>query len=275
MRRWKQLIKLAKESQKDGYYAHKIALYNVILIVALLFIWETAAKICHSPFFPSLTEVVEAATRIIIFGDIEGYKLSDHIFASIIRVLLGFGFACVTGFSTGLVMGLRREVYEALKPVIEPVRFIPPIAWLPIVFLLLSGYLRYIVIIWLGAFFPILLNTLSGVRRTDMTLINVAKVFGADGKLLISKVIIPSALPEVIAGMRIGLGIGWMCIVAAEMMGGDPVGLGRLIIKHVELLQIDASIVGIIFIGIIGLLMNEVFLQTEKRLFKWRVEVKI
>lgn len=245
------------------------------MIVALLFIWETAAHVCRSPFFPSFTEVLEAVVRITFSGDIEGYKLSDHVFASIIRVLLGFGLACVTGFPMGLVMGLRREVYAALKPLIEPVRFIPPIAWLPLAFLLLSGYLRYIVIIWLGAFFPILLNTLSGVKRTDVTLINVAKVFGADGKSIISKVIIPSALPEVIAGMRIGLGVGWMCIVAAEMMGGDPVGLGRLIIKHVELLQIDVSIVGIIFIGVIGLLMNEALLQIEKRLFKWRVEVKI
>ncbi|MEM1539333.1 MAG: ABC transporter permease [Candidatus Bathyarchaeia archaeon] len=243
--------------------------------MVLLLVWETTAKICGSPFFPSFTEVIAAAARITVFGDIEGYRLSDHVFASVIRVLLGFGCACITGFPIGLLMGLRREVYGSLKLIIEPVRFIPPIAWLPLVFLLLSGYLRYIVIIWLGAFFPILLNTLSGVMRTDMVLVNVAKVFGADGKSIISKVIIPSALPEVIAGMRIGLGVGWMCIVAAEMMGGDPVGLGRLIIKHVELLQIDVCIVGIIFIGIMGLLMNEIFLQIEKRLFRWRVEVRI
>ncbi|MCS7114192.1 MAG: ABC transporter permease [Nitrososphaerota archaeon] len=274
MRRWKQLTKTDGENSKGGC-RYKILLYNVVLVIVLLVVWEFAAKVFRSPFFPSFTEVVAAAFRIIVFGDIEGYRLSDHVFASIIRVLSGFGLACLTGFPTGLLMGLRREIYEASKPVIEPVRFIPPIAWLPIVFLLLSGYLRYIMIIWLGAFFPILLNTLSGVKRTDINLINVARVFGADGKLIILKVIIPSALPEVIAGMRIGLGVGWMCIVAAEMMGGDPVGLGRLIIKHVELLQIDASIVGIIFIGVIGLLMNEIFLQAEKRLFKWRVEVRV
>jgi NitT/TauT family transport system permease protein len=132
-----------------------------------------------------------------------------------------------------------------------------------------------VVIIWLGAFFPILLNTIAGVERTSPTLINVAKVFGADGRSTTFKVVVPSALPETLAGMRIGLGVGWMCIVAAEMMGGEPVGLGRLIIKHVELLQIDTSIAGIVFIGIIGLLMNEIFLQIEKRLFKWRMEVKI
>lgn len=266
---------MVNESSRKGHYKRNIILYNVVFIVFALFLWEATAKISDSPFFPSFTEVLGSAYRIAVFGDIEGYKLLDHIIASVIRVLFGFASACVTGFPAGLLMGLKRGIYESLKPIIEPVRFIPPIAWLPIVFLLLAGYLRYIVIIWLGAFFPILLNTLSGVKRTDFTLINVARVFGADGKSIISKVIIPSALPEILAGMRIGLGVGWMCIVAAEMMGGDPVGLGRLIIKHVELLQIDVSIVGIVFIGIIGLFMNEIFLDIEKRVFKWRVEVEI
>jgi NitT/TauT family transport system permease protein len=213
--------------------------------------------------------------RIVVVGDIEGYRLSDHMLASILRVLLGFGFACIVGFPMGLLMGLKGEIYDASKSIIEPLRFVPPIAWLPLAFLLLMGHLRYVMIIWLGAFFPILLNTMTGVRRTSPLLINVAKVFGADKRSITFKVVVPSALPETLAGMRIGLGVGWMCIVAAEMMGGNPVGLGRLIIKHVELLQIDISLVGIMSIGIIGLLMNETFLQIEKRLFKWRMEVKI
>jgi NitT/TauT family transport system permease protein len=239
------------------------------------FVWEAAAKIIHSPFFPSFTDIVGATVRVIVVGDIEGYRLSDHMFASIIRVLSGFGLACITGFPMGLLMGLKREIYDALKFIMEPARFVPPIAWLPLAFLLLMGHLRYVMIIWLGAFFPILLNTMTGVRRTSPLLINVAKVFGADKRSITFKVVVPSALPETLAGMRIGLGVGWMCIVAAEMMGGNPVGLGRLIIKHVELLQIDISLVGIMSIGIIGLLMNETFLQIEKRLFKWRMEVKI
>jgi ABC-type nitrate/sulfonate/bicarbonate transport system permease component len=260
---------------KNPLHIRKATLYNAVSIIALFFFWELAANIIHSPFFPSFTEVVGTAIRIITVGDIEGYGLLDHAFASILRVLLGFGLACITGFPLGVMMGLRHEIYDALKFIIEPVRFVPPLAWLPLAFLLLAGYSRYILIIWLGAFFPILLNTMAGVRRTNPILINVAKVFGANNRLTTFKVVIPSALPEVVAGMRIGLGVGWMCIVAAEMMGGDPLGLGRLIIKYVALLQIDASIVGIVAIGIIGLLMNEVFLQIEKQLFKWRMEIKI
>jgi NitT/TauT family transport system permease protein len=158
---------------------------------------------------------------------------------------------------------------------LEPLRFIPPIAWIPLVVILLSGYARYVLIIWLGAFFPILLSTVAGVKRTSSVLVDVAKSFGADSKSIVLEVVVPSALPEVAAGMRIGLGVGWMCIVAAEMIGGETVGLGRLILRYAQLLQIDVVIVGMVTIGLLGLVMNELFLQAEKRLFRWRKEVKV
>ncbi|HRU81943.1 MAG TPA: hypothetical protein P5168_05280, partial [Candidatus Methanomethylicus sp.] len=84
----------------------------------------------------------------------------------------------------------------------------------------------------------------------------------------------PSALPEIMNGLRVGLGVGWMCIVAAEMMGGEPVGLGRLILKYANLLQIDVVVLGMVVIGLIGLAMNYMLLSGERRLFKWRVEIK-
>lgn len=253
----------------------KVTLYNVMSIVALFFFWEVAARISRSPFFPSFTDVVEAAVRIVTIGDIEKIKLHEHAVASILRVLVGFCLACGTGVPLGFMMGLKRETYDALKSIIEPVRFIPPIAWIPLAYILLSGYSRYILIIWLGAFFPILLNTMAGIKRTSPVLVNVAKAFGADDRSTTLKVVVPSALPEVVAGMRIGLGVGWMCIVAAEIIGGEMIGLGRLIEKAKELLQIDVVLVGMVAIGLIGLFMNEALLQAEKRLFKWRMEVKM
>jgi len=254
---------------------HRVILYNAALIIILFIVWEAIAKIFQSRFFPSFTDVTEAAVRVITVGDVEGIKLHEHAVASILRVLAGFVLACITGISLGLMMGLRRQTYDASKSIIESVRFIPPIAWIPLVYILLSGYSRYILIIWLGAFFPILLNTIAGIKRTSPILVDVAKSFGADNKSTVSKVVIPSALPETVAGVRIGLGIGWMCIVAAEMIGGEMIGLGRLIMKAAELLQTDVVIVGMVTIGLIGLLMNETFLRFEKRFFRWRVEVKM
>lgn len=260
---------------KDLPQNYKAVAYNIAAIVILTVTWEFAAQFLQSPFFPKFTEVVRAFVTIAVNGDVEHFYLSDHIAASVLRVLAGFSAACITGFPLGLAMGLRPLSYDATKSIFEPLRFIPPIAWIPLVVILLTGYSRYVLIIWLGAFFPILLSTVAGVKRTSPILIDVAKTFGANARSIVFKVVVPSALPEVAAGMRIGLGVGWMCIVAAEMIGGETVGLGRLILRYAQLLQVDVVIVGMITIGLLGLIMNEMFLRTEKRLFKWRREIRV
>jgi len=255
----------------------KILALNAALIFAVIILWELAAWLIHSRYFPSFRDVVGAFTTVAVVGDVEGYYLLDHAVASVFRVFAGFGVACITGIPLGLVMGLKPIVYDSSKSVVESLRFIPPIAWIPLAFILFSGYSRYVFIIWLGAFFPILINTMVAVKRTSPVLVDVAKSFGANKRATIFKVVVPSALPEVVAGMRIGLGVGWMCILAAEMipLGGELTGIGRLMLKYLGLQQIDVIIVGMITIGLIGLTMNEMFLQAEKRLFRWRQEVKV
>ena len=260
---------------KQILYAHRTLVYSVVLIISILLLWELAAGAVNSRFFPGFVKVAGSFVTIARVGDIEGIKLLDHSIASIGRVLAGFGLACVTAIPLGLAMGLKRGLYDSTKPVTETIRFIPPIAWIPLAIILLSGYWRYIFIIWLGAFFPILINTIAGIKRTNPVFIDVSKTFGADKKSTIRKVVIPSALPEITAGMRIGLGISWMCIMAAEMIGGEMIGLGRLIFKYMELVRVDVIIVGMITIGLIGLFMNEIFLRIEKRLLRWRVEVAV
>ncbi|MEM4658798.1 MAG: ABC transporter permease [Candidatus Methanosuratincola sp.] len=249
-------------------------LLGALSLAAFFFIWQLVAWSINSPFLPGPYEVLQAFGRISTTGDIDGYTLYSHSLISIFRVLLGFGFAGVTAIPLGVFMGLKPSVNSVSTPIIEPIRFIPPIAWIPLSIILLSGLWRYIFLIWIGAFFPILLNTIAGVKRTSPVLVDMAKTFGADGGTITSRIVFPSALPEIMSGLRVGLGVGWMCIVAAEMIGGEPEGLGRLIIKYANLLQIDVVIVGMITIGIIGLVLNYGILTAEKRLFKWRVEVK-
>ncbi|MDI9643961.1 MAG: ABC transporter permease [Candidatus Verstraetearchaeota archaeon] len=228
----------------------------------------------NSPFLPGPYSVLTAFFRISTAGDIDGYTLSSHAMTSIYRVLLGFLFAGMTAIPLGIFMGLKPSVNSVSSPIIEPIRFIPPIAWIPLAIILLGGITRYVFLIWIGAFFPILLNTIAGVKRTSAVLVDMAKTFGADSRTITFKIVFPSALPEVMSGLRVGLGVGWMCIVAAEMIGGDPVGLGRLIIKYANLYQMDVVILGMVTIGIIGLILNYAILSTERRLFKWRVEVR-
>ena len=246
---------------------------EIASLTAFLLVWEGVSRIVNNPFLPGPYQVWLAFIRIATLGDIDGYTLAENSATSLYRVLLGFLAGAVTAIPLGLLMGIKPVVKTAASPILEPIRFIPPIAWIPISIILLSGISRFVFLIWIGVFFPVLLNTIAGVRRTNITLVNVAKTFGASKSVVVSKIIFPGALPEIMTGLRVGLGIGWMCIVAAEMIGGDPVGVGRLILKYANYFQIDVVIVGMILIGLIGLVMNYAILLLEKRMFRYRVEV--
>ncbi len=250
-------------------------LYNLGSLGIALVLWEIFAWYMHSPYFPPFRDIVVAFIKLSRFGDVEGINLSSHIFASLVRIFAGFGAACVMGIPLGLLMGLYPVIYARTRAIIEPIRFIPPIAWIPLAIVLLVGFQRYAFLIWLGAFFPIFISTLVSVPRVNPIHLNVVRIYGATRWYMIRKIVVPSVLPDIAAGMRIGLGIAWMCIVAAEMIGGEMVGIGRLILKYAELIRMSEIIVGMLVIGVIGFIMNEVFLRVEKRVFRWRWEVSL
>ena len=185
----------------------------IIPIVILLILWQMIATLARI----SLLDVVESFIRLAFVGDSEGAHLSDHIFASLYRVLLGFSLAIITAIPIGIVVGRYSLANSIFGPVIEVMRPIPPIAWIPLSLLLFSGNPigARAFIIWIGAFFPILINTTTGVKRTEPVHIDAAKTLGASEAQILGKVVIPSASPEIFAGLRIGFGIGWMCLVAA------------------------------------------------------------
>ena len=246
---------------------------GVATLSIFLLLWEGVSRALGNPFLPGPYQVWLALIRIVTVGDIDGYTLAENSAVSLYRVLLGFLAGAITAIPLGLLMGIKPIARTAASPILEPIRFIPPIAWIPLSIVLLSGISRFVFLIWIGVFFPVLLNTIAGVRRTNITLVNVAKTFGASQGTIVRRIVFPSALPEIMTGLRVGLGIGWMCIMAAEMIGGDPVGLGRLILKYANYLQIDVVIVGMITIGLIGLAMNYAIILIEKRMFRYRVDV--
>ena len=251
------------------------AVYNLITLVVSLLLWELIARWINSIFVPSPSNVYQSTIMLIKHGDVEGYTLMSHINGSIVRILAGFALAVVLGVPLGLFMGLYPKIYNKSRIILEPIRFIPPIAWIPMAIVLLSGFQRYVFLIWLGGFFPIWINTLVGVGRVSPVHLNVAKVFGATKFTRIRRIVIPSVMPDILSGMRVGLGMCWMCIVAAEMIGGEGIGIGRLILKYAELLQMSPVVSGMLIIGIIGFFMNEGILLIEKKLFKWRWEVSL
>lgn len=249
-----------------------IVLRIILPIIVLILLWFLIAEVARS----SLIDVYNAFVRLVMEGDSEGYFLIDHVGLSLFRVMIGFGFAMLTAIPLGIAIGRYRVVYSILNPVVEAMRPIPPIAWIPLAILMFSRNLlgAQVFIIWVGAFFPILINTTTGVKRTEPVHIDVAKTFGAGEGEILRKIVIPSAGPEIFAGLRIGFGIGWMCLVAAEMIGGG-LGLGYLILIMWQVGRTGAVIISMLMIGLIGFMFSYFFLSIEKHLLKWRQTVSV
>lgn len=253
----------------------RVLVFNALAVLAILLAWQGATFVVRSVFFPSPAQVLRAMVDLAVNGDVLGLSLLTHMRQSLIRLLAGFALGTIMAVPLGLLMGLYRPLYQGTRAAIEPFRFIPPIAWIPLAIVLLSGFQRYVFLIWLGAFFPVFVATLVGVPRVEVIHQNVARVFGARKWYVLTRVVIPSVLPDIMGGMRVGLGTAWMTIVAAEMTGGESTGLGKMMVNYAELIRIPEIVVGMMLIGALGFGMNEVLLRVERRLFRWRWEVKL
>jgi ABC-type nitrate/sulfonate/bicarbonate transport system permease component len=250
-------------------------LWNVAVLCLALLAWQLLTLAVNSHFFPGPLAIVRAFVDLAVNGDTSGRSLWEHSMASVERVLVGFAIAVVIGVPLGLFMGLYERVYTNTRVVLEPFRFIPPIAWIPLAIIFFSGMTRFAFLIFLGAFFPVFTATLVGVRRVEPIHRKVALVFGASKGWILIHIVVPTVLPDILGGMRVGLGAAWLTIVAAELAGGISLGLGRMMSNYAELVQVPQVMVGMILIGVLGFLMNEVLLLVEKRLFRWRWQVTL
>ncbi|MHA2209389.1 MAG: ABC transporter permease [Candidatus Thorarchaeota archaeon] len=239
--------------------------------IILVLLWVIIAFFSRS----TILEVIDAFIRLSTEGDSSGFLLIDHVAQSVFIVTVGFCVAAITAIPLGIAIGRYRVVDSILGPVVEAMRPIPPIAWIPLSLLIFASLLySQIFIIWVGAFFPILINTTTGVKRTEPVHVDVAKTFGASESKVLSSVVIPSAAPEVFAGMRIGFGIGWMCLVAAEMIGSNK-GLGYLIWTMQQVGWTGAVISSMLVIGVIGFAVSFLLLMIDRRLLRWRQGVSV
>jgi NitT/TauT family transport system permease protein len=196
--------------------------------------------------------------------------MGDLIISSLIRVFWGFLIALALAFPLGIIMG-RIGAAEALgRPIVEMFRPIPPLAWVPIFLLVFGSFWGPAGIVFLGAFFPILLNVMFGVKSVDPMLIDAARTLGAKRSHVFTKVIVPSSIPYLMTGVTVGLGVAWMCIVAAEitpLKGG--VGLGYYILYSAQNLTYDLTYATMIVIGILSMLTTGVAALVERRVSKW------
>lgn len=254
---------------------------NILSLIGFVLLWHALVLLARNDIFnipfmrlrdiPTPLETWYGLVGSLLtrtYGPALTYGIIDHTGASLQRVVQGGIIAFFIGVPLGIGIGYSRVIESILNPVIEIVRNMPPMAWIPLaIFILVAG--GSIFIVFIGMVFPIILNTIHGVKSTDTRLMDAAKMLGASGSNIVAKVVIPSAFPSIIAGLRIGLGVGWMAIVAAEMVIRSPVGLGYFIWNMGDLGRYAEMVAGMIVIGIIGYVMNISILLLQKRFVKW------
>lgn len=243
------------------------ALPGIVVIVLLLAAWWATVAWTRSVIFPTPWQVLSGTLELVRDG-----TLWLHIAASLGRVGAGFALAVAVGVPLGLWMGWKRVAHDALNPLFQILRPISPIAWIPISILWFGiGNASPIYLIFISSVFPLVLQTVAGVHTIEKRYLRAAENFGVSRRKLFAQVVIPATLPQVIVGMRIGLGVAWLVVVAAEMIALRS-GLGYLIMDSRNAgNRYDLVIAAMIIIGLIGLLLDGLMRQLEEaKIVRWR-----
>lgn len=235
-------------------------------LAAFFGFWQAVSSVGLVDDFllPSPVAVAEALWALAVDG-----SLWIHLGASLQRVAIGFLLACIAGLALGLVCGWWRTVSDFVRPVVEALRPIPPLAWIPITILWFGlGDAASYFLVFLGAFFPAFVATFTAVRGLDRNQMNAALCLGARPWQLFWDVLIPASLPIILPGLRIALGVGWMCVVTAELIAAQT-GLGYLIQQSRMLFQINNVVAGMVTIGLVGFAMSAILERVERRVNAW------
>ena len=263
------------------------------MLVPLLFllVWEVAALRLHNAIIlPTVGQVASLLAHplddLISMG-----SLLNNIGISLARVLAGYCLAALTAIPLGIVMGHRPNADTLLSGFLGLFRSIPPLAWVPLVLAWFGvsslasvinmpigpfyGYLHNIklsmlFIIFIGGFYPILTSAMHGTRTVPNTLLDAARVLGATERDIFRKVLLPATAPAIVNGLRIGLGVAWMCLVSAEMLPGSLSGVGYLITHAYTVGRTDVVVTGMVSIGAIGAGLDLLFRLLEEKRFAWK-----
>lgn len=237
------------------------------VIAAVIAAWWAIVVYTESPIFPTPWQVVTGTLELARDG-----TLWEHIAASLTRVGIGFGLALLVGIPLGLWMGWVAGAYRTFNPIFQMLRPISPIAWIPLAILWFGvGDASPIFLIFMASVFPLIVQTTAGVHTIDRRYLRAAANFGVTRAVMFRRVVIPAVLPEIIVGMRIGIGVAWLVVVAAEMIALRS-GLGYLIMDSRNAgNRYDLVIAAMILIGLIGLLLDGATRLLERlKTVRWR-----
>ena len=255
--------------------SRQLTLSFVTLAVLLVVWWGVTALQLISPLFlPPPQQVLQ---KLIAIAGPQGFMdatLWQHLAASLTRIAIALVAATILGVPVGIAMGLSPTIRGILDPLIELYRPVPPLAWLPLVIIWFGiGETPKILLIYLAIFAPVVMSTLAGVKSAQQVRIRAAQALGASRAQVLWLVILPGALPEILTGLRIGLGVGWSTLVAAELIAATR-GLGFMVQSAGEFLATDVVLAGIAVIAIIAFLLELGLRALQRRLTPWHGEVQ-
>jgi taurine transport system permease protein len=237
-------------------------------VAIAIFFWILGSSLIRPVRFPSPEQVIAAAWQLATNG-YAGGTLLIHTLYSMKLALMGFAVAVAAAIPLGIAMGVSRRFNAIVNPIVSFIRPIPPLAWIPIAIIWFGlGDGAKIFVIWFTAFVPTLVNTYTGVRTVDPTLIAAARVHGASGHRLIFEVIVPGAMPMIFVGLRISLQASWMALVAAELVGAF-FGLGRVLMIAAQDIYPGMIVVAMACVAAAGALMTKGLIQFERLAMPW------
>jgi taurine transport system permease protein len=249
-------------------------LTSLVTVAGFILLWWVATHLGWvRPLFIPRPEAIWGAVRQAVAGDLDNHTLWVHIGWSLVRVVSAFVLAVLTGIPIGLMMGMSRWARGLFDPPIEFYRPLPPLAYLPLMIIWFGiGELSKVLLIYLACFAPVALSARAGVRSASQEQINAALSMGASRAQVLRYVVLPSALPEILVGLRIGMGVGWTTLVAAEMVAASA-GLGQMVLNASNFLRTDVVVMGIIIIGVFAYLFELAMRRLERWLVPWKGKV--
>ena len=238
---------------------------EIAVPVAMVAAWQLWAQAADDQFFPPPSTILREFQDLWLFAEFR-----THVVPSLMRILLGFGIGAAMGITVGVPLGLSLWSRRFAMPHIEYWRAMPPPALLPISVILLHsiGDLQKVTLIAFFCFFPVLLNTIDGVRALDPTLVDTARAYGIPMQTLVRRIVLPAASPQISAGMRTSLSLAVIIMVVAEYFSSTS-GVGYVLLISKNTLQLEPMWAAILLIGVLGYLLNLLYLLAERRVLAW------
>lgn len=238
-----------------------------VLPVVILVVWIIATTFGSIPssILPNVRQVKDGFLEMVKSGQLQG-----DLWISLGRVVKGFLASAVVGVSLGSVMGMSKRAREYLLPTITVIRQIPMVAWIPLIILWAGiGENSKVIIIMIAAVFPILINTLSGIAETPEGFLEVSHLYKLNKWQTFTKVYLPHALSQILVGLKLGLGVSWMAVVASELIAASS-GIGYRMNEARSIMKSNKVIVCMIVIGIVGILMDKIITVIFEKLVPWK-----